>query len=135
VQANVDLCATTAVILKAVELYQELSKVMDEKWREKLLKTAKQEHEKAWFPWTKSYWAKRIADPSLLWKHNRTHYNSPRYYHWTDSQLRAIIILRNRYRCGKVECQASDILLNSDELDLLNHTQTARKLIAGEDVA
>ncbi len=131
-RANVQLQKTSERVTSALNLFLELEVFMEQEWQRLLLKMAHSEHDKAWLPWTRKYWQKRIDNPALL-QGNRTYYNSPNYIYWAEKQLVAAKNLSRRYSCARNQCSAGEIILNNEELDLLSEGVTiARQLLNGE---
>lgn len=127
-QANVQIDETRKQIETAVSVYGLGVVAMDAAWRRNLYNMATREYTKAWFPWTKAYWQRRLDNPEILWEKNRTYYNSPLYHYWMEREHEKALAMARKYDVAKRNCQAHEIILSDDELQLLVGVPTAEKI-------
>lgn len=130
-EATVNHRDTRETINIALETFEALSVLMAAKYEDIVRRVTKERLARSWFPNTKKALIKRLADSEVLMRYV-DHGLTPSYYYWTERQLTAIHALDRRWRAVKTQMDATVIVLNDAEIDLLSDGVTAaRQLLAG----
>lgn len=116
----------------AVETFRALQVFLRAEWAQNIYKIAQREHAKAWFPWTKEYWAKATAmTADEVIARNGTYYNCPQYYDWAQRKTLKAESLSRRYDYARNELDAAQIILEDEEITLLcDSVETAKQQMA-----
>lgn len=130
-EATVNHRDTSETIKIALETFEALDVFMSAKYEDIVRRVTKERLARSWFPNTKKALIKRLADSEALMRYV-DHGLTPSYYYWAESQLTAIRALDRRWRVVKTKMDATVIVLNDAEIDLLSDgVAAARQLLKG----
>ena len=130
-EATVNHRDTSETIKIALETFEALDVFMSAKYEDIVRRVTKERLARSWFPNTKKALIKRLADSEALMRYV-DHGLTPSYYYWAERQLTAIRALERRWLAVKTKMDASIIVLNDAEIDLLSDgVAAARQLLAG----
>ena len=131
VEATVNHRDTSETIKIALETFEALDVFMSAKYEDIVRRVTKERLARSWFPNTKKALIKRLADSEALMRYV-DHGLTPSYYYWAERQLTAIRALDRRWRVVKTKMDATVIVLNDAEIDLLSDgVAAARQLLKG----
>jgi hypothetical protein len=131
VEATVNHRDTRETIKIALETFEALNIFMSAKYEDNVRRATKERLARSWFPNTKKALNKRLANSEALMRYV-DHGLTPSYYYWANRQLEACKTLDRRWLAVKTKMDASIIVLNDEEIDLLSEGVTAaRQLLAG----
>ena len=130
-EATVNHRDTSETIKIALETFEALDVFMSAKYEDIVRRVTKERLARSWFPNTKKALIKRLADSEALMRYV-DHGLTPSYYYWAERQLTAIRALDRRWRVVKTKMDATVIVLNDAEIDLLSEgVAAARQLLKG----
>ena len=130
-EATVNHRDTSETIKIALETFEALDVFMSAKYEDIVRRVTKERLARSWFPNTKKALIKRLADSEALMRYV-DHGLTPSYYYWAERQLTAIRALDRRWRVVKTKMDATVIVLNDAEIDLLSDgVAAARQLLKG----
>jgi hypothetical protein len=131
VEATVNHRDTSETIKIALETFEALDVFMSAKYEDIVRRVTKERLARSWFPNTKKALIKHLADSEALMRYV-DHGLTPSYYYWAERQLTAIRALDRRWRVVKTKMDATVIVLNDAEIDLLSDgVAAARQLLKG----
>ena len=108
-------------VAEAVTIFTELHAALRAKWSKTVSRIASEKLAKAWLPWEKRYWEKRLAlSPEEAIKAGGTYYNSPRYLDWSARKVREAEKLKRKYSFARGKLASENIVLENDEIELLS---------------
>lgn len=130
-EATVNHRDTSETIKIALETFEALDVFMSAKYEDIVRRVTKERLARSWFPNTKKALIKHLADSEALMRYV-DHGLTPSYYYWAERQLTAIRALDRRWRVVKTKMDATVIVLNDAEIDLLSDgVAAARQLLKG----
>ena len=130
-EATVNHRDTSETIKIALETFEALDVFMSAKYEDIVRRVTKERLARSWFPNTKKALIKRLADSEALMRYV-DHGLTPSYYYWAERQLTDIRALDRRWRVVKTKMDATVIVLNDAEIDLLSDgVAAARQLLKG----